>query len=478
MNARLRKYLIEWKILDNSIITFFLMLVLALILSNNLIEHNPYVWLFLVGGAIGIFIFKFYQAGIILIMISLFLLNWFSEAIGIIPRQITWLPEIILIILMLKLLFMMAVEKTLPKSIINIPILILIVLSIISSLINSAGLMVTFAGLRNYFKFFLFFYVIVFLNFDDIFLRKIVRFLIIISFIQVPIAILQRVWYLGQASGDPVGGTLGANTSGTLTLFLLGIISILFALYMNKLINERKLLFSILLLFIPMSINETKITFFLFPVLILFLLRKNIFEKHKLKSIFLLIIFSGGIFIGSYLFYNYIYNEVYQKNIRIFDYNFTSRYITKEYTKTGRLNRLAQVKFAHKNIMGDFQKTLLGVGPGNASDSFFETWVGYYYRKYPTLKIDSVFLGRFIWEYGYLGLAVFLFILFRLFRLAEKIYDNSKDPFNRSLALGFEGIIVILAATTIYSNSFIIDCLGYLFWFMAGYLQRIYNQFE
>jgi cell division protein FtsW (lipid II flippase) len=217
-----------------------------------------------------------------------------------------------------------------------------------------------------------------------------------------------------------------------------------------------------------MAINETKITFFLFPVLILFLLRKYLLKKQSLKSVFAIVLFSGVIFISSYFAYNYLYRE-----LRIFDYNFTANYVSREYTKSGSLNRIPQIEFAHRNIIKDIYTAFLGVGPGNASDSFFEKGVGYYYRKYPILKIDSVFLGRFIWEYGYLGLAIFLYILFRLFGLAEKICNNSPDPFYKSLALGFEGMMFILVVAAVYSNSFIIDSIGYVFWFMAGYLQRI-----
>jgi len=468
MKEKLAKYILDRRFPKNSVIAFLLIVCFAFFISFSLFYPNPYIWLLLIGGVIGVFIFKNLEAGLVLMFISLFLLDWMSKALGIIPRHITWLPEIILIILFFKLLFLIATEKKSSNAIINTPVLFLIILGITSAFINSSELMVIFAGFRNYFKFILFFYVIAFLNFDDVFLRKIVKFLIVIAFIQIPVTILQRFLYIGSASGDPIGGTLGANTSGTLTLFLLSIISILVAFFINKLIGGRTLLTYMILLFIPMAINETKITFFLFPVLILFLLRKNLLKRQSLKSIFALVLFSGVIFISSYFSYNYLY-----RRLKIFDYNYTADYVSREYTKSGSLNRIPQVEFAHRNITKDIYTAFLGVGPGNASDSFFEKGVGYYYKKYPILKIDSVFLGRFIWEYGYLGLAIFLYILFRLFGLAEKIYNNSPDPFYKSLALGFEGMMFILVVSAVYSNSFIIDSIGYVFWFMAGYLQRI-----
>jgi len=475
MKEKSYKHIFEWRLPDNSIIAFLLILCFAIFISYSLSFPNPYIWLLLIGGIIGAFIFKNHETGLVLMFISLFILDWLSEVIGIIPRQITWVPEIILIILFFKVLFLVATEKRSANAIITIPILFLIGLGVISAFINSIELMVAFAGFRNYFKFILFFYAITFLNCSDAFLRKMVKFLIVIAFVQIPVAVSQRLFYIGLASGDPIGGTLGSNTSGTLTLFLLSTISFLVGFFNNKLIRGRVLLSFMILLFIPMTINETKITFFLFPVLMLFLLRKNILLRHNLKSIFAIVFFSGVVFAISYFSYTYIYNEILQKKIRLFNYNFAHKQLTTKYADSGSLNRIFQVEFAHNNITKNIYTTLLGVGPGNASHSFFEKGIGSYYREYRTLEIDSVFLGRFIWEYGYLGLAIFLYILFRLFGLAEKIYNNSPDPFYKSLALGFEGMMLILVVTTIYSDSFIIDSIGYFFWFIAGFLQRIHT---
>jgi len=446
----------------------------SFILAYNIFIHNPYIWIFVIGGVLGVFIINYPKIGLILIFISLFLLDWLSDVIGIIPRQITWIPDVIIIILIFKILSISSIKKKFPNTSINYFILSLILLSGISAFINSSSLAVMFAGFRNYFKFILFFYVIVSLELDNFFYKKMIRILILFALLQVPVTILQRYfWYKWQASGDPVGGTLGANTSGTLTLFLMGIISIIFAFYINKLISGKVLLFYLLLLFIPMTLNETKITYFLFPTLLIFLLIKSPIKNKRVKSLFIITIFSGLVLIASYHVYKSIYLK--KRNISIFNPSFISRYVGREYWYSGRLNRLAQIKFASRNVAHSISTALVGVGPGNASDSFFKEAVGYYYRKYEMLKIDSVFLGRFIWEYGYLGLAIFLFILFKLFILANRVYKYSHTSFHKSIALGFEGMIFILAVATIYSPSFLIDVLGYTFWFIAGYLQLIYE---
>lgn len=470
------KYFLRFRIPKNSVIIFSFITFLAYVIATNILKQNAYIWLLLTGSALGIFIIKYHKAGLVLVFVSLFLLDWLSDVIGLIPRQVTWVPEVILIILLLKILFISATEKKFLRTPIDYLVLCLIILGIISAFVNYSKFIVTFAGFRNYFKFYLLFYVTAFLDYDDQFLKKLLKFLILLAFIQIPITILQKYLYIGQSSGDPIGGTLGVGTSGTLTLFLLMIISILIAFYMNKLITGRKLLYSIAFLFIPMSINETKITYFLFPALVLFLLGKNFIEKKEFKSFITLAIISGMVFIVSYQTYKSIYIK--RRNIEVLSYGYVSRYIGSEYTKSGGLNRLAQVKFANKNITQQFNTTMLGVGPGNASDSFFEDAIGYYYRKYSLLNIDSVFLSRFLWEYGYLGIAVFLCILFNLFRLAGKIYKYSSVPFYKSIALSFVGMMFVLIGASIYSNSFLIDVLGYAFWFMAGCIHRIHAQFE
>ncbi len=452
----------------------FSLIFFSFILAYNVFIHNPYIWLFMFGGLAGVFIINYPKVGIILVFISLFLADWLSDVVGVIPRQITWIPEIILIILFFKILFISGVEKKFPNTSINYSILSLILFGGISAFVNSSKLIVTFAGFRNYFKFLLLFYVIAFLELDDLFFKKMIRLLIVLAFIQVPVTIIQRYWYLGIASGDPIGGTLGSNASGTLTIFLMVIISILFSFYINRLINGKILLFSIIVLFVPMTLNETKITYFLFPALLIFLLKKSSIKHEKLKSIFTITIFSGLVLIASYNVYKSIFFK--NRNINILEYRFIAKYLGNEYTKSGSLNRIAQVKFAHRNVTNQISTTLFGVGPGNASDSFFKEGVGYYYKKYETLEIGSNFLSKFIWEFGYLGLAVFLFILFKLFILADRIYKYSPNPYHKSIALGFEGIIFVLVIASVYSPSFLIDVLGYLFWFIAGYLQILWTE--
>lgn len=450
---------------------YVLIVFLAYMVGKNIIQPNVYFWLLLLGAFGGALLLKDHRTAVVLLVVSVFLLDWLSDVVGIIPRQITWLPELILIGLFFKVLFSIAKDKKLPHTAIDGPMVLLIGVGVLSAVLNSAGLEVLLFGFRSYFKFVVLFYAVATLAFDDGFLQKMIKLFVLLAFIQIPVAIAQRFFYLAVPSGDIVGGTLGVNTSGTLTLFLMSIISLLVAWHLNGLIKARALFASMVLLFIPMVINETKITFIIFPLLLLFLFGQSLIKTLTLRRILVSVVLSVGIFYVAVLSYNLIYVSFYQKSAGLFAAEQVN-YVALPYTKSGSLNRLAQISFAHDNVTKDWQTAVLGVGPGNASDSFFAMAVGDYFKKYEVLKIDSTFLGRVIWEYGYLGLAIFMYMLFKLWVLARTINRESNDAFERSIAMGFQGTLLIVAIATIYSGSLIIESLGSLFWFIAGYLQR------
>ena len=454
------------------LIVYGIVVFLAFIVGKTITQTNPYIWLLLPGIFFGGIVLKNHRTAVVLMVVGVFLLDWLSDAVGVIPRQSAWLPELILMGLSFKVLFLIAKEKKLENTVIDGPLVLLIMIGLFSALLNSNRLEVLLLGFRNYFKFVLLFYAIAYLSFDDKFLQKVIKLFFLVAFAQVPVAITQRLLYLKVPSGDIIGGTLGSNTSGTLTLFLMCIISILTAQYINGFIKAKNLLISMMLLFIPMVINETKITFIIFPILLLFLFGRSAISMLNLRRLIVPLAFSVGIFYLAILSYNYIFVGFYQKSFGILETEQQVSYVTSKYTKSGSLNRLAQVTFAHENITNDQYTAAFGIGPGNASDSFFVSGVGDYFKKYEALQIDSTFLGRVIWEYGYLGLAVFIYMLLKLWILAGTVNKGSNDVFKRSIAIGFQGMLVVLAIAVIYSGSLIVGPLGCLFWFIAGSLQR------
>lgn len=439
--------------------------------SQNIVHPSAIFWLAFLGILGGIIILSNNVLAISILAATVFLVRWLSEVIQIIPRQITWLPELILIGLGLKVLVSAAKQRQFRKTAIDGPLMLLIVFGIISAFINGANFEVVILGIRNYFTYVVLFYVVSQLEFEELFIKRATKILVAVAFLQIPIAIGQRIMNISNPSGDVVVGTIGANASGTLSLFLLMAVSIIISSYLNKLVSARFLTISLIFLFIPMVINETKVTFIIFPLLVLFLVGHNFVASSNKKRALVPILLSIVIFGSAAIGYDLLYTSFYQRSSSIFSESQISD-AASSYTPQGTLNRLAVIDFAYMELNRPPLNPLIGVGLGNASDSFFKTGVGAYFEKYRNLNITSTFLARLMWELGYIGLAVFVYMVIKLVIIAERIYKHSQDPFRKSIALAFEGIVLIMAIGIVYSEAFTLGSLAFVFWFLAGCLQR------
>jgi hypothetical protein len=445
--------------------------VAGVVLSYNIVQPSALFWLAVLGILGGLVVLSNNALAITILAGIVFLVDWMSQVIQVIPRQITWLPDLILIALGLKVLFYAAKERRFYRTAIDAPLMFLLIFGFISAFINGVRLEVVIFGIRNLFIYVILFYVVSQLQLDEIFVRRATKLIIAIGFLQIPIALYQRIANLNFASGDVVVGTIGANASGTLSLFLLMVVAIIVSSYLNKLISIKFLVISILLLFIPMVINETKVTFIIFPLLMIFLISHSLLAKSTRKRALAPILLSAIVFSSAVLGYNLLFADYYNRGQGILSESQISN-ITRPYTKEGTLNRLTLVQFAYIELNRPPLNPYIGVGLGNASDSFFTNGVGAYFTKYKQLNISGTFFARFMWELGYIGLLAFAYMIIRLIIMAERIFKHSQDPFRKTIALAFQGIVLIMAIGIVYSGAFTLGALPLVFWFLAGCLQR------
>ena len=84
--------------------------------------------------------------------------------------------------------------------------------------------------------------------------------------------------------------------------------------------------------------------------------------------------------------------------------------------------------------------------------------------------IDAQYFRTLI-ETGILGLAAFLFLVYRLLRLGlDRLRYFREDPFYRGLSIGFLGGLTALLIHAIGSNTFIIVRIMQPFWLVVGLL--------
>ncbi|WP_281884329.1 O-antigen ligase family protein [Paenibacillus sp. YYML68] len=113
----------------------------------------------------------------------------------------------------------------------------------------------------------------------------------VVAIVCIPVSIVQ--WFIFQSSGDFITGIMGERQSGTMSLFLM---IVFFSEFTRRLVGGQRVLGLYFLYLVPTALNESKITLFLLPVLIVLSLIMS--KKFKLKymlvvGIFLALFFTG-----------------------------------------------------------------------------------------------------------------------------------------------------------------------------------------
>lgn len=148
-------------------------------------------------------------------------------------------------------------------------------------------------GLReitNLYFLFIFFYSLFFSGYQYYFNHLFKYFAYIFLFSQIPVSIIQ---FLKYGASDDVGGTLGAGNSGILTL---SIFILVYYLIENRShhtpdFSKFKYLASKIYFFIPVLLNETKITFLLIPIFVI-----SLVNFKKVRSLLVAVILAGALF--------------------------------------------------------------------------------------------------------------------------------------------------------------------------------------
>jgi hypothetical protein len=195
-------------------------------------------------------------------------------------------------------------------------------------------------------------------DYKDYFVRRFTQFLIVFAILQIPVSIVQFIQY---GAGDGVGGTYGtAGGSGYITQILF-IICFFFAVRFGSLEDgtsfSLKRLPFLLFILLPCAINETKISFVLLFVFIILVAGSR---KRLLRTLPLMIL--GGVLV---LLFNYFYTSTVEDTRNLLDVDFIEKYLVTNQTETGGdLPRFQRLIYMFKMMGGDTGSILLGMGYG------------------------------------------------------------------------------------------------------------------
>ncbi len=176
---------------------------------------------------------------------------------------------------------------------------------------NGVGAGPQIGGLRYYLRALPLFFLPAVVTFTEAQLRQQLSVLLAISLLQMPLAGYQRltIFQEGRFTGDPVFGSL--MLSGVMSLFQIAVVCILTALFVRRRITLPRYVMLFLLVLLPTTINETKVTLLLLPVGLLATViigaPPGAKQRIALGSALLLIAF-GAIFVPVYDYFNTTHN--------------------------------------------------------------------------------------------------------------------------------------------------------------------------
>ena len=407
---------------------------------------------------------------ILLLILSIFLLDYLGIGLAVIPREFTWLPEFIsLIAIGVVALSIGGQSVALDKKylILFIAFLIHIFIGIVINTVPEGAII---AGLRTYLKFFPIFLIPVIYNFNEKQIRLQIRLLVVLLIIQTPLALYQRfVQFKGVQSGDAISGTL--NISSMLTVAMVTAITIVVAFYLKKRISLKKAIVLITIFFIPTTLNETKSTIIFFPLALIapvFLFKGT---KKKIRTTIVLAIVIGA---GLVTFVN------------IYDHLLPSRFGGKGLTefmtsgqelghflyrgvkaddKAEHIGRIDSYALALSVLSEEKLKLIFGVGIGNVSGSYIAGLEGEY-TKYGGLGAGTTSLAYLLWELGVLGVIIHFVFFYFIFQDSRKL--SKSDSYLGALSLGFASVMIIVVISVGYKNFLYTNYMGYMLWYFAG----------
>jgi len=342
------------------------------------------------------------------------------------------------------------------------------------------------AGIRYYLSGFVFCLLPLVYRFTDKQLFVQLILLLGIGMVQTPMTVLQRfVIYRNVGTGDVIGGTLGANSSGVLSMFLAIEMAVLVGFYVKGKIPLAAFLACLLMIFIPTTLNETKVTFVLIPVIFLApYFFAGVFRKNKLRLVIaglgvsLVLVASGSV-------YQYLMVDLYGRNNMTLSRfsswegisDFLQSYMAPQMvakesgdsvSEPHMVGRVDKIVIPLQILSKDPVTLLVGYGVGNTAKTPIDILKGEYVEE-TDRYIGGPYLAKVIWETGLLGASLFMLFLLFVFRDARYIahrHSGLAGTFAFSWQTGM--IIVILAV--LYGPILAHDAVAPVAWFYIGFI--------
>lgn len=328
-----------------------------------------------------------------------------------------------------------------------------------STLINKGNFLLFLWGFRNTFRFLIWLICcIAFL--DTRYLKINFNIFKFITYVNIFFMLYQFI-VLGIRN-DYLNGVFGTYVGGNAAINIFLIAMTVFSIYMYRIkeIKKSKFIFLLIILLLSSSLNELKIFFLEFFIIIF--ISQFYFSEKKVNPLILfrnLLVLFISIYIALQVFFIF-----YPDFANFFTIESILDYTTRSYNSNELLysngvpimNRFSVFEVIPKYFLTSFDQILFGKGFGSSEFSQIAIFNSAFYQQYGAINYLGYFSSYLLLEVGILGVGTYLLI----FILSFFYCFRRKNQLNLfALTLSLMGIILFF-----YNSSFRLESCGYMFY--------------
>ena len=410
-------------------------------------------------------VFRLPHTALITMSLSVMFIESLHFNLGIFPRQITWLTDVIIILIAVRVFARAKSTVSRSNDPFRVPLLIFTGIFLCSTLINSVNPVVTLVTIRQYFKYIIFYLAVTGLPFSSRRIAWSFRFFFLLILIQVPIVIFS---FLLGIRGDYLSAGLGLGGTAPLGFLCVAAANLFLSQFIHKGGLSNLLKFAAVASVPAMS--EIKFGIIILPVSVLctFLLA---FSGQK-KRAFATLAISIPVVLGAAITYSKIYPETFE---RFRSWSYWRTYTNQKYEAENLrgnvyLGRAARMQIAASTVTQDLPAALVGLGPGETNDSFFEAGRGSLCNTILGAASGTQFTQTLL-ELGIPGMVVLLWLMLRLPKGLARLYKTTVERDEKALICGLFATSVIMLFYLFYMPVLsYADPTAYIFWLSAAFL--------
>jgi hypothetical protein len=429
-------------------------------------------YLFLIGLPVVVLLTFFPRAALISLAGLIYGVRWLYDTLGILPRELTWLGDIFIAILVVRTLFMVpfkherliAVERY---------IIAIFVFAGVSAILNGTNAITLIAGLRMGFRYVLLFLAAYHMNLSRRWVKGYFGLLFFIGLVQTPITWIQYSQFEWRDL-DSLCGTFGHGGTPGLGFFLL----LLFIYMIARMVENGRLQIRYLLFILWMSIapffGEVKFYFMFMPLALMFILRTEL-RRRPVMSV-LLMSLSGLLIIG--LDYVVLRSGHWDEGRNLLTFaQHLPEYFNRdiEVAEYGSMERGYRFVNAIRLAAESPRTFFFGNGPGSITESFLSEQHSAKLTYYAQWGLSSADAVSFVWlliEYGYLGVVLLLLLLWLVYRRA-RFLRKAPEYEDRVWGRVLEALTFTYVAWMFYQSAWQLDSVSFAYWPLAGMIVRL-----